>query len=156
MLEPISADSARLWKADLQKINGLGFNSVQTWVEWNVGEPREGEYRLENLDLLLRLGSGPEGDDSGVSRFCARMGGREVTRRTLRGTGWPTDFVPGSSRGFCIDNKNVHKAMLDLFRELARYADKSGIDAREAGGIGSGDYLRRHSNGRRGTILRDD
>jgi len=55
MLEEVSADSARLWEEDLLKIKGLGFNTVRTWVEWNVGEPREGEYHLENLDLLLRL-----------------------------------------------------------------------------------------------------
>ena len=37
MLDPINADSPRLWKADLLKIKGLGFNTVRTWVEWNVG-----------------------------------------------------------------------------------------------------------------------
>src|SRR5512144_1917828 len=55
MLEPITVDSERRWSEDLQKIKGLGFNTVRTWVEWNVGEPREGEYHLENLDLLLKL-----------------------------------------------------------------------------------------------------
>ncbi|MGZ6404176.1 MAG: beta-galactosidase, partial [Bdellovibrionota bacterium] len=47
MLEEVNADSARLWNGDLLKIKGLGFNTVRTWVEWNVGEPREGEYHLE-------------------------------------------------------------------------------------------------------------
>jgi beta-galactosidase len=42
MLEELSGDSARLWKEDLLRIKGLGFNTVRTWVEWNVGEPREG------------------------------------------------------------------------------------------------------------------
>ena len=55
MLETITADSPRLWKEDLLKITSLGFKTVRTWVEWNVGEPREGEYHLENLDLLLQL-----------------------------------------------------------------------------------------------------
>ena len=55
MLEEVNGESARLWKGDLLKIRGLGFNTVRTWVEWNAGEPREGEYHLENLDLLLRL-----------------------------------------------------------------------------------------------------
>ena len=55
MLETINADSPKLWKDDLLKIKGLGFNTVRTWVEWNVGEPKEGEYHLENLDLLLHL-----------------------------------------------------------------------------------------------------
>jgi len=55
MLEQITNDSPKLWKEDLLKIKGLGFNTVRTWVEWNEGEPREGQYHLENLDLLLRL-----------------------------------------------------------------------------------------------------
>ena len=46
MLERITPDSPRAWKEDLQKIKDLGFNTVRTWVEWNVGEPREGEYHL--------------------------------------------------------------------------------------------------------------
>src|SRR5207302_2542442 len=36
MLESITADSPALWKEDLIKIKGLGFNTVRTWVEWNV------------------------------------------------------------------------------------------------------------------------
>ena len=55
MLENITENSPRLWKEDLLKIKGLGFNTVRTWVEWNVGEPEEGKYHLENLDLLLQL-----------------------------------------------------------------------------------------------------
>lgn len=55
MLEPVNAASADAWRADLVKIKGLGFNTVRAWVEWNTGEPREGEYHLENLDLLLKL-----------------------------------------------------------------------------------------------------
>ena len=53
MLESITADSPALWTDDLVKIKGLGFNTVRTWVEWNVGEPEEGQYHLENLDLIL-------------------------------------------------------------------------------------------------------
>ena len=55
MLETITPDSPSLWKEDLSKIKQLGFNTVRTWVEWNVAEPEEGKYHLENLDLLLRL-----------------------------------------------------------------------------------------------------
>ncbi len=55
MLETITPDSAGLWEEDLSKIKQLGFNTVRTWVEWNVAEPQEGKYHLENLDLLLRL-----------------------------------------------------------------------------------------------------
>ena len=42
MLETITPDSPRVWKEDLSKIEQLGFNTVRTWVEWNVAEPEEG------------------------------------------------------------------------------------------------------------------
>ncbi len=126
MLEEVNAESARLWKADLLKIKGLGFNTVRTWVEWNVGEPREGEYRLENLDLLLRLAdevglrvivqvyvdSAPEwvGAKYPEGRYAAQDG-----------QAIPSQAAPG----FCFDNKNVRKAVLGFFQEVASHASKS-------------------------------
>jgi beta-galactosidase len=126
MLEEVSGDSARLWKEDLLKIKGLGFNTVRTWVEWNVGEPREGEYHLENLDLLLGL---------------AHAVGLKVIVQVYvdsapewMGTKYPDgryaaqDSLPIPSQaapGFCFDNKNVRKAVLAFFQEVARHAEKS-------------------------------
>ena len=126
MLEQVNAESARLWKEDLLKIKGLGFNTVRTWVEWNVGEPREGEYQLENLDLLLRLAnevglrvivqvyvdSAPEwvGAKYPEGRYAAQDG-----------QAIPSQAAPG----FCFDNANVRKAVLAFFQEVARHAEKS-------------------------------
>jgi beta-galactosidase len=126
MLEEINEDSPRRWKEDLLKIKGLGFNTVRTWVEWNVGEPREGEYHLENLDLLLRLAndvglkvivqvyvdSAPEwvGSKYPEGRYAAQDG-----------QAIPSQAAPG----FCFDNKNIRKAVLDFFQEVARHADNS-------------------------------
>ena len=126
MLEQIDGNSPRLWKEDLLKIKGLGFNTVRTWVEWNVGEPHEGEYHLENLDLLLRLAqevglkvivqvyvdSAPEwvGAKYPDGRYAAQDG-----------QAIPSQAAPG----FCFDNKNVRKAVLNFFQEVARHSDKS-------------------------------
>src|SRR5579862_8305326 len=126
MLEEVNADSARLWKDDLLKIEGLGFNTVRTWVEWSVGEPREGEYHLENLDLLLRLAdevglkvivqvyvdSAPEWTQAKYpeGRYAAQDG-----------LAIPSQAAPG----LCFDNKNVRKAVLAFFQEVARRAEKS-------------------------------
>ncbi|MBE3133917.1 MAG: beta-galactosidase, partial [Acidobacteria bacterium] len=55
MLSPIDTGSERAWRADLQAIKTLGFNAVRTWVEWSAGEPREGAFQFDNLDLMLRL-----------------------------------------------------------------------------------------------------
>src|SRR5262252_3847289 len=126
MLEQVNAGSARLWKEDLLKIKGLGFNAVRTWVEWNVGEPREGEYHLENLDLLLRLAnevglkvivqvyvdSAPEwvGTKYPEGRYAAQDG-----------QSIPSQAAPG----FCFDNKNARKAVLAFLQEVARHAKGS-------------------------------
>lgn len=122
MLDPVTADSPRLWLEDLQKIKGLGFNTVRTWVEWNVGEPYPGEYHLENLDLLLRLAnqvglkvivqvyvdSAPEwvGQKYPDGRYAAQDG-QPI----------PSQAAPG----YCFDNRNVRKAVLDFFQEVARH-----------------------------------
>ena len=54
MLEPVTPASAAVWRKDLVRIKALGFNTVRTWVEWTAGEPRQGEYHLEPLDLMLK------------------------------------------------------------------------------------------------------
>ena len=126
MLEEINGDSARLWKEDLLKIKGLGFNTVRTWVEWNVGEPREGEYHLENLDLLLRLAN-----DVGlkvivqvyVDSAPEWVGAKYPEGRYAAQDGQP---IPSQAApGFCFDHKNVRKAILDFFQEVARHAAKN-------------------------------
>jgi beta-galactosidase len=126
MLETINADSARLWKEDLLKIKGLGFNTVRTWVEWNVGEPREGDYHLENLDLLLRLA-----EEAGlkvivqvyVDSAPEWVGAKYPEGRYAAQDGQP---IPSQAApGFCFDNKDVRKAMLDFFQEVARHVGKS-------------------------------
>jgi len=126
MLSEINADSPRLWKEDLLKIKSLGFNTVRTWVEWNVGEPREREYHLENLDLLLRLA-----DEAGlrvivqvyVDSAPEWVGAKYPEGRYAGQDGQP---IPSQAApGFCFDNKNVRKAVLNFFQEVARHADKS-------------------------------
>ncbi len=122
MLEPVTGSSAAEWTADLQKIKSLGFNTVRTWVEWNVGEPREGEFHLENLDLLLKLAqhtglkvivqvyvdSAPEwvGQKFPDGRYAAQDG-QPI----------PSQAAPG----YCFDNRGVRKAVLDFFQEVARH-----------------------------------
>jgi beta-galactosidase len=126
MLEEINADSPRLWKEDLQKIKGLGFNTVRTWVEWNVGEPREGEYHLENLDLLLRLAN--EVGLKVIVQVYVDSAPEWVGAKYPEGRYASQDGQPIPSQaapGFCFDNKNVRKAVLDFFQEVARHADKS-------------------------------
>lgn len=55
MLETIDATSAQRWGADLDAIKADGFNTVKTWIDWKTGEPSQGQFDFDNLDLLLRL-----------------------------------------------------------------------------------------------------
>ena len=126
MLEQTNGDSARLWKEDLLKIKGLGFNTVRTWVEWNVGEPRESEYHLENLDLLLRLAN--EVGLKVIVQVYVDSAPEWVGAKYPEGRYAAQDGQPVPSQaapGFCFDNKNVRKAIVDFFQEVARHADKS-------------------------------
>jgi beta-galactosidase GanA len=126
MLEKITADSPRLWKEDLQKIKDLGFNTVRTWVEWNVGEPREAEYHLENLDLLLELA-----DEVGlrvIVQVYVDSAPEWVGRKYPDGHYAAQDGQPIPSQaapGYCIDHRGVRKAILNFYSEVARLAKKS-------------------------------
>lgn len=55
MLEKIGATSAKRWGADLDAIKADGFNTVKTWIDWKTGEPSQGQFDFDNLNLLMRL-----------------------------------------------------------------------------------------------------
>lgn len=126
MLETITADSPRLWKEDLLKIKTLGFNTVRTWVEWNVGEPREGEYHLENLDLLLRLAN--EVGLKVIVQVYVDSAPEWVGRKYPDGHYAAQDGQPIPSQaapGYCFDHRGVRNAVLAFFQEVARHAETS-------------------------------
>ena len=54
MLEPLDAASAQRWGKDLDQIKALGFNTVRCWIDWASGEPAEGAYRFETIDVLFK------------------------------------------------------------------------------------------------------
>ncbi len=55
MLERDARAKKELWRGDIRQIKALGFNTVRTWIDWATGEPREGQYNFENLDVMLEL-----------------------------------------------------------------------------------------------------
>lgn len=126
MLEPVTSDSEKVWRADLQKIKSLGFNTVRTWIEWSANEPKQGEYHFEQLDLMLKLAeetdlkvlvqvyvdSAPDwvGEKFPDGRFVAQ-----------NGQAIPSQAAPG----YCFDHPSVRQAILNYYREAARHAEKS-------------------------------
>ena len=126
MLDTITPDSPRLWNEDLAKIKQLGFNTVRTWVEWNVGEPEEGKYSLENLDLLLRLAN--EAGLKVIVQVYVDSAPEWVGKKYPDGRYAAQDGLPIPSQaapGYCFDHRGVHKAILDFFQEVARHAAAS-------------------------------
>ena len=126
MLETITADSPRLWKEDLLKIKTLGFNTVRTWVEWNVGEPQEGQYHLENLDLLLRLAN--EVGLRVIVQVYVDSAPEWVGKKFPDGPYAAQDgeAIPSQAApGYCFDHRGVRKAVLGFFQEVARHAAKN-------------------------------
>ncbi len=126
MIAPLTADAEREWRDDLRKIKDLGFNTVRTWVEWSAGEPRRGEYRLENLDLMLRL-AGEAGLRVIVQVYVdsapdwvgrAHPDGRFTSQS---GAAIESQAAPG----YCVDHPGVREAMHGFFREVARRASAS-------------------------------
>src|SRR5215469_13591656 len=108
MLETVTPDSPRLWKEDLSKIKELGFNSVRTWVEWNVGEPEEGKYHLENLDLLLRLAN--EAELKVIVQVYVDSAPEWVGKKYPDGRYAAQDGQPIPSQaapGYCFDHRGV-------------------------------------------------
>ncbi len=126
MLEAVTADSERVWRADLEKIKSLGFNTVRTWIEWSANEPKQGEYHFEQLDLMLKLAqeaglkvivqvyvdSAPDwvGEKFPDGHFVAQ-----------NGQAIPSQSAPG----YCFDHPGVRQAILNYYREAARHAEKS-------------------------------
>jgi beta-galactosidase len=126
MLETITPDSAGLWEKDLTKIKQLGFNTVRTWVEWNVAEPQEGKYHLENLDLLLRLAN--EVNLKVIVQVYVDSAPEWVGNKYPDGRYAAQDGQPIPSQaapGYCFDHRGVRKAVLDFFQEVARHAAAS-------------------------------
>jgi len=126
MLETITPDSPKFWKEDLSKIKQLGFNTVRTWVEWNVAEPEEGKYHLENLDLLLRLAN--EVGLKVIVQVYVDSAPEWVGRKYPDGRYAAQDGQPIPSQaapGYCFDHRGVRKAILDFFQEVAKHAAAS-------------------------------
>jgi beta-galactosidase len=126
MLSPIGVESAREWREDLLKIKSLGFNTVRTWVEWSAGEPREGQYRLENLDLMLRLA-----EDVGLAVIvqvyvdsAPEWVGRKFPDGHFVSQGG-TAIRSQAAPGYCFDHPGVRGVVQAFFREVARRAAAS-------------------------------
>jgi beta-galactosidase len=123
MLSAMTPQSREEWRRDLQQIRDLGFNTVRTWVEWAAAEPRRGDIKLDNLQLLLEVArevglrviiqyyvdSAPDwvGKAYPNARFVAQDG-----------TAIPSQAAPG----YCTDNPEIRQLVHHFYTEVAKLA----------------------------------
>ncbi|HEY2933475.1 MAG TPA: beta-galactosidase [Acidobacteriota bacterium] len=126
MLEPVTAESRRLWREDLLKIRELGFNTVRCWIEWTACEPRQGDFHFEQLELMLSLAE--ELDLRVLVQVYVDSAPDWVARKypdslfvAQNGAAIRSQSAPG----YCFDHPGVRKGVLGFYQEAARRARKS-------------------------------
>ena len=126
MLERDARSKKEVWRKDVQQIKALGFNAVRAWIDWASGQPAEGRYDFETLDVLLELAeeeqlklvlqvymdSAPPwiGDRHPDSLFVSSSG------QAIR---------PESSPGYCRDHPGVRALDNGFYAALARRVSRS-------------------------------
>ncbi len=125
MLEPLDSTSAARWGKDLDSIKSVGFNTVKCWVDWATAEPKPGEFRFDDLDLLMHLAEQRKlrvivqiYTDSAPDWVGQRFpDGRFVDRS---GAVINSQAAPG----YCIDQAGVRAEMVRFIEALSREANK--------------------------------
>ncbi|MDX2151404.1 MAG: beta-galactosidase [Bryobacteraceae bacterium] len=126
MLERRAREKKEEWRKDVRQIKALGFNTIRTWIDWASGEPREGEYALENLDVMLELA-----EEEGLRLFLqvymdsapSWVGRKYPDARFVSANGMA--IRPESSPGYCLDHAGVRSADLAFYRALAQRVRRS-------------------------------
>jgi beta-galactosidase len=121
MLERDARAKKELWRKDVRQIKALGFNTIRTWMDWATGEPKQGEYHFENLDVILELAN-----EEGLKVFLQVymdsaprwVGARYPDSLFVSSNG--AAVAPESSPGYCLDHPGVRKADLAFYAALAQ------------------------------------
>ncbi|MHB1938348.1 MAG: beta-galactosidase [Acidobacteriaceae bacterium] len=125
MLEKIDATSAPRWGADLDQIKASGFNTVKTWIDWQTGEPKRGEFNFDNLNLLMRLAQ-QRGLRVIVQIYLdsapSWIGRRYPDGRFVDRSGAVIDSQ--SAPGYCIDNPGVRTEAVAFLEALSQDANR--------------------------------
>ncbi len=126
MLESDPRAKKEIWRRDLRQIKALGFNTVRCWMDWASGEPAEGVYKFDTVDVLLELAQ-----DEGMKLLIQTY---MDAAPDWVGRKYPdAQFVdisgavmrPESAPGYCFDHPGVRRAELAFFASLAARARKS-------------------------------
>lgn len=126
MLERDPLSKAAVWRKDLAQIHKLGFNSVRCWIDWASGEPEEGRYQFETIDVILKLA-----EEQGLKVIvqvymdsAPPWVGRKYPDSLFVSSNGAV-IHPESSPGYCRDHQGVREAELKFYSALAQRTRKS-------------------------------
>ncbi len=126
MLEPDARSKKEIWRKDLRQIKSLGFNAIRCWMDWASGEPVEGRYQFDTLDVLLEL-AGEEGLKVILQVYMDAapdwVGRKYPDAQFVAASGYV--MKSESSPGFCNDHAGVREATLKFYAALAERARRS-------------------------------
>jgi beta-galactosidase len=126
MLERDARAKKETWRNDVRQIKTLGFNTVRAWIDWASGQPAEGSYDLQTLDVLLELAE-EEGLKLVLQVYMdsapAWVGRRFPDSLFVSSNGQA--IPPESSPGYCRDHPGVRAADNAFYAALAARARKS-------------------------------
>ena len=126
MVERDARAKKETWRRDIRQIKALGFNTVRAWIDWATGEPAEGRYDFETLDVLLELA-----EEEGlrlVLQVYMDSAPQWVGRRypdSLFVSSNGQAITPESSPGYCRDHSGVRAADVAFYAALAARAKRS-------------------------------
>jgi len=126
MLERDPRAKADVWRKDLAEIKQLGFNTVRCWIDWASGEPEEGQYRFDTIDVILKLAE-EQGLKVVIQVYMdsapAWVGKKFPDSLFVSSNGMV--IHPESSPGYCRDHAGVRDVELKFYTALARRAQQS-------------------------------
>ena len=126
MIERDARSKKEIWRADVRQIKALGFNTVRAWIDWASGQPAEGTYDFETLDVLLELAA-EEGLKLVLQVYMdsapAWVGRKHPDSLFVSSNG--QTIAPESSPGYCRDHPGVRAADAAFYTALAERARRS-------------------------------
>jgi beta-galactosidase len=126
MLEGNPREKADIWRKDIEQIKRLGFNTVRCWIDWATGEPSEGDYHFDMIDVILRLAS-EQGLKVIVQVYMdsapAWVGRKYPDSLFVSSNGMA--IYPESAPGYCRDHPGVRDSEVNFYMALAERAQRS-------------------------------
>ena len=126
MLERDARAKKELWRKDVRAIKDTGFNTVRAWIDWASGQPSEGRYDFETLDVLLELAE-EEGLKLVLQVYmdsAPQWVGRKYPDSLFVSSNGQA-IKPESSPGYCRDHPGVRTADNAFYTALAERARRS-------------------------------